>query len=220
MTDGSGRDRTAKGPDMPVHHSPGEDPTPDTGAVAFKRLFDIMVSVIFLCTLFPFAYVIIGTAVKCSSPGPVLFRQRRHGRDGRVFTILKFRTMRPNGESDTMQAVHNDSRLTRIGGFLRRTSLDELPQFINVLMGDMSIVGPRPHMLRHTEMYSALIPGYARRLSVRPGITGLAQVLGYRGETPAAADMARRVRLDLWYISHRSARLDLYIFARTIRSML
>lgn len=180
-----------------------------------KRLFDIAVSLVFLFTLFPFLYIIIGTAIKATSRGPVLFRQRRHGKDGRVFTLLKFRTMRPNNEADTLQATENDERLTKIGGFLRKTSLDELPQFINVLKGDMSVVGPRPHMLRHTEMYSALIPGYMRRLAVRPGITGLSQVLGYRGETPAVADMTRRVRLDLWYVDHRSFLLDLHIFVHT-----
>lgn len=185
-----------------------------------KRLFDIMVSLVFLCTLFPFFYIMIGTAIKVTSPGPVLFRQQRHGKDGRIFTLLKFRTMRPNDGADTVQATGLDKRLTSIGDFLRKTSLDELPQFINVLKGDMSVVGPRPHMLYHTEMYSALIPGYMKRLSVRPGITGVAQILGYRGETPAVADMARRVRLDLWYIGHRTFRLDLYVFVRTLLAFL
>lgn len=185
-----------------------------------KRLFDIMVSLVFVCTLFPFLYIIIGMAIKVTSQGPVLFRQRRHGRDGRIFTLLKFRTMKPNDEADTLQAAGNDRRLTSIGYFLRKNSLDELPQFINVLKGDMSIVGPRPHMLYHTEVYSALIPGYMGRLSVRPGITGVAQILGYRGETPAIEDMARRIRLDLWYIDHRSFRLDLYIFIRTLLDFL
>lgn len=185
-----------------------------------KRLFDIMVSLVFLCTLFPFCYIMIGTAIKVTSPGPVLFKQKRHGRDGKIFTLLKFRTMRPNDGADTVQATGLDKRLTSIGDFLRKTSLDELPQFINVLKGDMSVVGPRPHMLYHTEMYSPLIPGYMKRLSVRPGITGVAQILGYRGETPAVADMARRVRLDLWYIGHRTFLLDLYVFVRTLLAFL
>jgi len=120
-----------------------------------------------------------------------------------------------NSEADTLQAVDGDSRITRVGAFLRGTSLDELPQFINVLKGDMSIIGPRPHMLYHTETYSSRVPDYMRRLSVKPGITGVAQILGYRGGTPADADMARRVRLDLWYIDHRSFRLDMHIFVRT-----
>lgn len=185
-----------------------------------KRLFDIIVSLVFLCTLFPLFYITIGMAIRMTSRGPVLFRQQRHGKDGRIFILLKFRTMRPNEEADTMQATDLDKRLTSIGNFLRKTSLDELPQFINVLKGDMSVIGPRPHMLYHTEIYSSRIPGYMRRLSVRPGITGMAQVLGYRGETPTVTDMARRVRLDQWYIDHWTFRLDLYIFVRTLLAFL
>ena len=180
-----------------------------------KRSFDILVSLTFVCTLFPLLYLIIGVLIKSTSRGPVLFKQRRNGLHNEIFTCLKFRTMIVNDKADTLQAVNNDKRITRIGGFLRRTSLDELPQFINVLTGDMSIIGPRPHMLYHTERYSSSIPGYMRRLSVKPGITGVAQMLGYRGETPELADMARRVRLDLWYVDHRSTGLDLYVFVRT-----
>ena len=181
-----------------------------------KRLFDITVSLVFVCTLFPIFYIVIGAAIKLTSVGPVLFRQQRSGLENRPFTCLKFRTMVVNDEADTLQAAGDDKRITDVGKFLRKTSLDELPQFINVLNGDMSIVGPRPHMLYHTEMYSALIPGYMHRLAVKPGITGVAQVLGYRGETPELADMARRVRLDLWYVRHRSFRLDLYLFIYTL----
>lgn len=185
-----------------------------------KRIFDIMASLLFLCTLFPFLYIIIGMVIKADSPGPILFKQQRHGKDGRVFTCLKFRTMKLNEEADTLQATGHDGRITKFGNFLRKTSLDELPQFINVLKGDMSVIGPRPHMLHHTQMYSALIPGYMQRLAVKPGITGLAQVMGYRGETPEVADMARRIRLDLWYIGHQSFRLDGYIFVRTFFTFL
>lgn len=185
-----------------------------------KRAFDIMVSLVFICTLFPLFYVIIGAAIKLTSAGPVLFRQRRSGLENKPFTCLKFRTMVVNDEANTLQATGDDKRITTVGRFLRKTSLDELPQFINVLYGDMSIVGPRPHMLYHTEMYSALIPGYMHRLAVRPGITGVAQVLGYRGETPELADMARRVRLDLWYVNHRSFKLDLYLFIYTLFNFL
>jgi len=124
--------------------------------------------------------------------------------------------MTVNEEADVLQAVSNDRRITTIGKFLRETSLDEFPQFINVLLGDMSIVGPRPHMVYHTEMYSTVIPDYMRRLTVKPGITGLAQILGYRGETPKQIDMERRVRLDLWYINHRTFKLDLHIFIYTL----
>lgn len=181
-----------------------------------KRVFDIMVSLVFICTLFPLFYVIIGAAIKLTSAGPVLFRQQRSGLGNKPFTCLKFRTMVVNDEADTLQAAGDDKRITAVGKFLRETSLDELPQFVNVLRGDMSIVGPRPHMLYHTELYSALIPGYMRRLAVKPGITGVAQVLGYRGETPELADMARRVRLDLWYVDRRSFKLDLYLFIHTL----
>ena len=181
-----------------------------------KRVFDIMISLVFICTLFPLFYVIIGAAIKLTSVGPVLFRQQRSGLGNKPFTCLKFRTMVVNDEADTLQAAGDDKRITAVGKFLRETSLDELPQFVNVLRGDMSIVGPRPHMLSHTELYSALIPDYMHRLTVKPGITGVAQVLGYRGETPELADMARRVRLDLWYVNRRSFKLDLYLFIHTL----
>lgn len=181
-----------------------------------KRCFDILVSLAFVCTAFPFLYILIGMAVKLTSAGPVLFKQRRSGLDNRTFTCLKFRTMVVNDQADTLQAASNDRRITRVGQFLRATSLDELPQFINVLRGDMSIVGPRPHMLYHTSMYASAIPDYMRRLSVKPGITGVAQILGYRGETPELADMKRRVRLDLWYVDHQSFKLDLHIFIYTL----
>lgn len=181
-----------------------------------KRFFDITVSFIVICTLFPLFYLIIGTAIKLTSQGPVLFRQQRSGLGDKPFTCLKFRTMVVNEEVDTLQAVGNDRRITTIGKFLRETSLDEFPQFINVLRGDMSIVGPRPHMVYHTKTYSTVIPDYMRRLTVKPGITGLAQILGYRGETPEKTDMERRVRLDLWYIDHRTFKLDLHIFIYTL----
>lgn len=181
-----------------------------------KRFFDITVSFIVVCTLFPLFYLIIGTAIKLTSQGPVLFRQQRSGLGDKPFTCLKFRTMVINEEADILQAVGNDRRITTIGKFLRETSLDEFPQFINVLRGDMSIVGPRPHMVYHTKMYSTVIPDYMRRLTVKPGITGLAQILGYRGETPEQRDMEQRVKLDLWYIDHKTFKLDLYIFTHTL----
>ena len=184
--------------------------------MTLKRSFDIFVSLLFVCTLFPLCYLLIGLVIKCTSKGPVLFGQRRSGLNDKTFICLKFRTMVVNDEADIRQATENDKRITCIGHFLRRTSLDELPQFLNVLKGDMSIIGPRPHMLCQTRTYGIRIPGYMRRLSVRPGITGLAQVLGYRGEIRTDADMARRLRLDLWYIDHWSFRLDMLIFFRTL----
>lgn len=188
--------------------------------LALKRGFDLLVSAIFLCTLFPFIWLVVGTAIKCTSAGPVLFRQKRHGRDGRIFTCLKFRSMQVNAASDTEPSYANDPRITPLGRFLRRTFIDELPQFINVLRGDMSIIGPRPHMLDDTRRFSLNSENYMRRLTVRPGITGLAQVLGYRGEVRTDEDLAGRVRYDLWYIDHWSFQLDLHIFFRTLRNFL
>ncbi|MDE5651108.1 MAG: exopolysaccharide biosynthesis polyprenyl glycosylphosphotransferase, partial [Duncaniella sp.] len=144
---------------------------------ALKRVCDILFSVAFLAVS-PVIFVPVAIAVKLSSPGPVFFRQRRTGYKGNEFTCLKFRTMRVNTNADFRQASKGDPRITRVGDFLRRTSIDELPQFINVLKGDMSIVGPRPHMLRHTEDYRRLIDKYMVRHLIRPGITGLAQVRG------------------------------------------
>ncbi len=185
-----------------------------------KRFFDIVISLIFLFTLFPLLYIIIGVAVKLTSAGPVLFRQQRSGLENKPFICLKFRTMVVNDEADILQAAGDDKRITAVGKFLRKTSWDELPQFINVLRGDMSIVGPRPHMVYHTKIFSTVIPDYMRRLTVKPGITGLAQILGYRGETPKQIDMERRVRLDLWYIDHWTFRLDLHIFIYTLLDFL
>ena len=181
-----------------------------------KRAFDIVFSLGVLLTIFPILYIVVGTLIKLSSPGPILFRQKRTGLYGRDFECYKFRTMRVNAEADTRQAVKYDPRKTRIGDFLRRTSLDEFPQFINVLLGDMSVVGPRPHMLRHTEQYSALIDKYMVRHLVKPGITGWAQVTGYRGETRTLEQMEGRVKRDVWYIENWSFFLDLKIIVVTL----
>ncbi len=198
----------------------GRDLTLCAGGLALKRCFDLTVSALFLCTLFPFVFLIVGTAVKCSSPGPVLFRQKRHGKNGREFTCLKFRTMRVNDAADTQPARRNDSRITPLGRFLRCTSIDELPQFINVLRGDMSVIGPRPHMLDDTRRFSLNSEHYMRRLAVRPGITGLAQVLGYKGEVRTDKDLAGRIKYDLWYIDHWSFSLDVCVFLRTLHNFL
>lgn len=181
-----------------------------------KRALDIVVSGVFLVTLFPIIYLVVGAIIKLSSPGEVLFRQRRHGLDGKEFWCYKFRSMRLNDDSDSVQATERDPRKTKFGDFLRRTSIDELPQFYNVLRGDMSIVGPRPHMLKHTEEYSHLIETYMVRHYIRPGITGWAQVTGFRGETKELSDMQGRVKADIWYLEHWSLILDIYIIYKTI----
>ncbi|MBR4963453.1 MAG: undecaprenyl-phosphate glucose phosphotransferase [Muribaculaceae bacterium] len=179
-----------------------------------KRSIDIFVSGMVI--LFsPFWFLPIAIAVKKSSPGPILFRQKRTGYMGRDFDCLKFRTMCVNKDSDTKQAERGDARITKVGAFLRRTSLDEFPQFFNVFMGDMSLVGPRPHMLKHTEDYSKLIDKYMVRHFIKPGITGWAQVNGYRGETKTLQQMEKRVEYDVWYLEHWNVFLDIKIILLT-----
>ena len=156
--------------------------------------------------------------IKLQSPGPILFRQQRTGLGGKPFTLLKFRSMYVNDDADRLQATEDDSRVFPFGRFLRKTSLDELPQFWNVLKGDMSIVGPRPHMLAHTETYSQLIDKYMVRHFVKPGITGWAQVTGYRGETKELWQMDGRVQRDIWYMEHWSIWLDIRILWLTAKS--
>jgi putative colanic acid biosynthesis UDP-glucose lipid carrier transferase len=156
--------------------------------------------------------------VKLSSKGPVFFKQRRKGLDGNEFEIYKFRSMKVHAEvaGQVTQARRNDPRVTRVGAFLRRTSLDELPQFINVLKGEMSVVGPRPHALAHDDIYKDLVRGYMARYRIKPGITGWAQVNGFRGETDRVEKMRDRVRFDLHYMQHWSFALDLRIVAMTM----
>lgn len=183
---------------------------------AVKRGFDLLVSTLFLITVYPLIYIPVAIAIKMTSPGPVYFKQQRTGYRGKSFNCFKFRTMHVNKAADTCQATKDDPRKTRLGDYLRRTSLDELPQFINVWRGDMSIVGPRPHMLKHTEDYSNLIDHYMMRHLVKPGITGWAQVNGYRGITDQLWKMERRVECDVWYIEHWTFLLDLKIMVRTV----
>lgn len=179
-----------------------------------KRALDLFISGMVI--LFsPLWYFPIALAVKLSSPGPVLFKQKRTGFMGRDFDCLKFRTMKVNKDSDTKQAVRGDARITKVGAFLRKTSLDEFPQFFNVFKGDMSIVGPRPHMLKHTEDYSKLINKYMVRHFIKPGLTGWAQVNGYRGETKTLQQMEKRVEYDVWYIEHWNIFLDIKIIILT-----
>ncbi|PSC06116.1 lipid carrier--UDP-N-acetylgalactosaminyltransferase [Alsobacter soli] len=181
-----------------------------------KRLLDVVLAACALALLGP-VLLVIAAAVKLDSPGPVFFRQRRHGLDYRVFRIWKFRTMVALEDgADVRQATRLDPRVTRVGALLRRVSLDELPQLLNVLAGDMSLVGPRPHALAHNRYYAALLPGYERRHAVLPGLTGWAQVNGLRGETDTLDKMRRRVEHDLAYVDCWSLALDLKILAMTV----
>jgi exopolysaccharide biosynthesis polyprenyl glycosylphosphotransferase len=184
-------------------------------ALDVRRVLDIGFSLAAILFLLPLL-ALISLAVALDSPGPVLFCQDRRGLNGQVFGILKFRSMRvqDNG-AGIVQATRQDARITRVGRFLRSSSLDELPQLFNVLAGDMSLVGPRPHAIAHDDYYGARIPAYARRQCVRPGITGWAQVNGARGETPDLSDMQARIDLDAWYVDHASLGLYLRILART-----
>jgi putative colanic acid biosysnthesis UDP-glucose lipid carrier transferase len=181
-----------------------------------KRASDFILAALILLAISPLMLA-IATGVKLSSPGPILFKQRRYGLDGRKIVVYKFRSMTVAEDGDLVrQATRNDSRITRFGAFLRRTSLDELPQFINVLQGRMSVVGPRPHAVAHNEMYRKLIRGYMIRHKVRPGITGLAQVMGFRGETDTVEKMKARIECDLAYLRGWSLLLDLQIILKTI----
>ncbi len=186
---------------------------------AFKRLFDILFSALALLLLLP-VWIVVALWIALTSKGGVFFRQKRTGYRGREFNLLKFRSMYVNDTADTEQSADSDSRVTPIGRFLRRSSLDELPQLINILKGDMSIIGPRPHMLYHTEQYSKLIPDYMRRHEMRPGLTGYAQINGFRGPTPRLVDMENRVKADIYYVDHFSLLLDLKIFTITLWRML
>jgi putative colanic acid biosysnthesis UDP-glucose lipid carrier transferase len=185
-----------------------------------KRLSDIVLSILILVLISP---VLLGLAiaVKLTSPGPVIFKQRRYGLDGEEILVYKFRSMTVTEDGATIkQAQVGDKRITPLGAFMRRTSLDELPQFVNVLQGRMSIVGPRPHAVAHNELYRKMIKGYMVRHKVRPGITGWAQVSGYRGETDTLEKMQGRIDYDLDYLRNWSLRLDLHIILKTIRLVL
>lgn len=181
-----------------------------------KRGSDIVVSLIILMLISPLL-LLVAALVKTTSPGPAIFRQRRYGLDGKEIIVYKFRSMTVCEDGpDVPQATREDARVTPVGRFIRKTSIDELPQFVNVLQGRMSIVGPRPHAVAHNEMYRKLIKGYMVRHKVKPGITGWAQVNGCRGETDTLDKMQARIDLDLEYLRHWSLRLDLYIIARTL----
>lgn len=182
-----------------------------------KRLFDICFSFVVLLFLIPIT-IVVGIIIKLQSPGPIFFRQSRTGIDGRTFNCYKFRSMHVNKDADKQQATKDDPRKFPFGNFMRKANIDELPQFYNVIKGDMSIVGPRPHMLHHTEVYGKLIDRYMVRHFCKPGITGWAQVTGFRGETELW-QMEQRVKRDIWYIEHWSFLLDLKIIYLTTKSV-
>jgi putative colanic acid biosysnthesis UDP-glucose lipid carrier transferase len=180
-----------------------------------KRVFDIIVSVFVIVGLLSWLTPILAILIKLDSKGPVFFKQKRNGLDYEEFFCYKFRSMKPNPTADLYQVTKGDQRITRMGKFLRKTSIDELPQFINVLKGDMSVVGPRPHMVSHTHMYAERIDKFMVRHFIKPGITGLAQVSGYRGEVETDDDIINRVRLDIFYLENWSLLLDLKIVFQT-----
>lgn len=195
------------------------EPLESTINRSVKRLFDILFSLLVILLIIPWLFPLLMIAIKFSSKGPIFFKQERSGENNHSFWCFKFRTMRVNSLADELQATRNDSRITAIGRLLRKTNLDEFPQFFNVFVGDMSVVGPRPHMLKHTEQYSELIHSYLVRHLIKPGITGWAQVNGFRGETNTLEQMQKRVEFDIWYIENWSLFFDLKIIFKTVTNM-
>jgi putative colanic acid biosynthesis UDP-glucose lipid carrier transferase len=182
----------------------------------FKRAFDITISFTLIVLVLSWLYPIVALLIKLSSKGPVLFIQERTGYLGLEFDCFKFRTMYVNNEANTKQATAGDKRITMIGRFLRRAHIDELPQLFNVLLGDMSIIGPRPHMLFHTRSYAQVVPYYNLRHNAVPGMTGMAQIKGYLGEIESDRELRKRIQWDIYYLKNRSGLLDFKIFFITI----
>jgi len=201
--------------DMPVL-SMRSEPLDDVSSRGRKRFFDLVVSFLVIVFILSWLIPLLGLLIWFESKGPIFFAQQRTGRDNKTFNCLKFRSMKVNNEANTKQAQRNDDRLTRIGKFMRRTSLDEFPQFINVFKGEMSIVGPRPHMLRHTEDYSKITGQYMVRQFLKPGVTGWAQVHGYRGEIKDNEQLRKRIEHDIWYMENWSIWLDMRIMFLTV----
>jgi putative colanic acid biosynthesis UDP-glucose lipid carrier transferase len=201
--------------DIPVL-SLRREPLADAGNRIQKRFFDVMISLPVVLFILSWLVPLIGFLIWLESPGPIFFKQPRTGKGKVTFNCVKFRSMKINNDAHLKQASKDDDRFTNIGKFLRRTSLDEFPQFWNVLMGDMSVVGPRPHMLQHTDYYSSMIDKYMVRQFLKPGITGWAQVNGFRGETKTLEKMQGRVQFDIWYIENWSIWLDIKIIFMTV----
>ncbi|MFD1139481.1 sugar transferase [Larkinella insperata] len=196
-----------------------EKTTVQTDAYSGKRMFDILVSSLVILLFLSWLLPLLAVCVKLTSPGPVFYRQMRTGRRNRPFYCYKIRTMVSCEQTKFQQAVPNDPRITSLGKWLRNSSLDELPQFFNVLLGDMSLVGPRPHAVMHDAMYWTTMPNYPKRYASLPGITGLAQVRGARGMTDCDSKMQHRLRYDLFYIKKQSFRLDAQICWWTIGAL-
>jgi putative colanic acid biosynthesis UDP-glucose lipid carrier transferase len=192
------------------------EPLQDVAGQIKKRIFDIFFSLLVIVLIMPWLLPVIALLIKLESNGPVFFVQLRSGKSNQSFHCYKFRSLRMNSEADSKQVTQNDDRFTRLGRFMRRTNIDELPQFFNVLLGDMSVIGPRPHMLKHTEMYAGLLNQYMVRHFLKPGITGWAQVNGLRGETKTVSQMQQRVEHDIWYIENWSLWLDFRIILLTM----
>ncbi|HQY12897.1 MAG TPA: exopolysaccharide biosynthesis polyprenyl glycosylphosphotransferase, partial [Ferruginibacter sp.] len=196
------------------------EPLDDVGNRIKKRALDLVVSTLVIVFILSWLIPILGLLIMLESRGPIFFSQLRTGKNKSSFKCLKFRSMRSNKEADTKQATKNDSRVTAIGRFIRKTSLDEFPQFINVFKGEMSLVGPRPHMLKHTTDYSKVVEDYMIRQFLKPGITGWAQINGYRGEITNPEQIKMRVNKDLWYLENWSLWLDIQILFLTIYHVL
>lgn len=191
-------------------------PLDDSYSLAFKRVFDVVFSIFVIGFIMSWLTPILALLIKLESDGPVFFKQKRNGYNYKSFNCFKFRSMVINKEADLIQVQKADDRVTNVGKFLRQTSIDELPQFFNVLIGDMSVVGPRPHMLSHTDMYASKVDKFMVRHFVKPGITGLAQVSGFRGEVESDSDIIGRVKFDIYYVENWSVLLDVKIIIKTI----
>jgi putative colanic acid biosysnthesis UDP-glucose lipid carrier transferase len=191
------------------------EPLEDIGAQIKKRCFDVIFSLFVIIFVLSWLIPLLAIIIKLDSRGPVFFVQPRHGKNNSIFRCIKFRSLKVNKEAHEKQVTRDDERFTRVGKFLRRTNLDELPQFINVLLGQMSVVGPRPHMIKHTVEYSSVVKQYVVRHFIKPGVTGWAQVNGYRGEIKEEQQLRKRIEHDIWYMEHWSMWLDLKIILLT-----
>jgi putative colanic acid biosynthesis UDP-glucose lipid carrier transferase len=205
--------------DMPVL-SLRSEPLQDVGNRFKKRILDVVISLLVVIFVLSWLIPLIGLLILLESRGPIFFKQARTGKNNQPFMCLKFRSMKPNKDADAKQATKNDNRVTKLGRILRKTSLDEFPQFINVLKGEMSLVGPRPHMVKHTDDYSQVVDQYMIRHFLKPGITGWAQVNGFRGEITEPKQIKMRVQNDLWYLENWNIWLDIKIMFLTVYTIL